>query len=203
MKFNATRMELLRLRKRLALARKGHKLLKDKQDELIRHFLGLVREAKTLREKMEKAFETYYRAAMAAQCRMPESLYETAVLVPAASVELVTEERRILNIRVPVFTVEITGSTYPYGFDATNSSLDRASDELRELLPVMIKLAEVERAVTLLSEEIEKVRRRVNALEHKLIPTFEDAIYEITMRLDEFERSNLVRLMKVKELIAD
>jgi V/A-type H+/Na+-transporting ATPase subunit D len=202
---NPTRMELNRLKGRLTMAKRGHKLLKDKRDELMRKFLELVRENKDLRISVEEKLFRSFANFLLAQAVMSGEIMEEAIMFPQARVELDVEEVNLMGVRVPRFIQQHqkneSGDVYPYGFANTSAELDTSISALAEVLPQVIKLAEVEKAVYLLANEIDKTRRRVNALEHVLIPQLIDTIKYISMKLDENERSSLVRLMKIKDIV--
>ena len=198
---NATRMELLRLKKRLVLARRGHKLLKDKEDELMRQFLDLVNKNRDLREKLEAQLIAASQNFLMARAVMDRESMEEAIMFPKQKLELSVSTASIMNLRVPRFELKSEGTVHSYGFVNTSAELDSALQVYSDLLPEMVKLAEAESAVQLLADEIEKTRRRVNALEYVLIPNLEETIRYITMRLNEMERSNLTRLMKIKEMV--
>ena len=198
---NATRMELLRLKKRLVLARRGHKLLKDKEDELMRQFLDLVNKNRDLREKLEAQLIAASQNFLMARAVMDRESMEEAIMFPKQKLELSVSTASIMNLRVPRFELKSEGTVHSYGFVNTSAELDSALQLYSDLLPEMVKLAETEIAVQLLADEIEKTRRRVNALEYVLIPNLEETIRYITMRLSEMERSNLTRLMKIKEMV--
>ena len=192
---NPTRMELTRLKKKLATAIRGHKLLKDKRDELMRQFLDLVRENKALREKVE--------AGIAAA----NQNFVLALMAPKQEVYLESETRNVMSVEIPVFKYKTRTSDpndiYSYGFAFTSSDLDDAVKSLADLLPDMLRLAECEKSCQLMAAEIEKTRRRVNALEHVMIPETQQNIRYITMKLDENERSSQTRLMKVKDMMLE
>jgi len=198
---NATRMELLRLKKRLGLAKRGHKLLKDKEDELMRQFLDLVNKNRDLREKLEFQLITAFKSFLMARAVMDRESMEEAIMFPKQKIELSVSTASIMNLRVPSFELKSEGTVHSYGFVNTSAELDSALQVYSDLLPEMVKLAETESTVQLLADEIEKTRRRVNALEYVLIPDLEETIRYITMRLNEMERSNLTRLMKIKEMV--
>lgn len=203
-----TRMELLRLRTRLAMAKRGHKLLKDKRDELMRRFLELVRKNKELREALEGELATAFRRFSLARALMSRPQVEAALMLPKQSVTLTVGERNMMTVRVPKLTYKLTGpettssNPLPYGFAETSAELDEAIRILTDTLTRLLALAEVEQTANALAKEIEKTRRRVNALEYVLIPQLEEKVREITMRLDENERGNLTRLLKVKDIVA-
>lgn len=205
MNVNPTRMVLTGLKKRLKTARRGHKLLKDKRDELMKKFLDIVRENKRLREEVEEKLMVVHSRFVMARAVMNSELVEEALMFPKVEVNLNTSTRNIMSVDVPVleFTTESNaeGDIYPYGFANTTGELDEAIATLSDLAPELLKLAEMEKSAQLLADEIEKTRRRVNALEYVLIPNLQETIKYIVMKLDENERSNLTRLMKVKDMV--
>ncbi len=205
MNVNPTRMELTRLKKQLTTAVKGHKLLKDKRDEMMRQFLEIVNEAKDLREKFEKEMAKVNADFLDASSVMSQESLDTALLYPKQEVYLEVESKNIMSVDIPVYKIKTRTSEqsdiFSYGFASTSFELDNAVKGLSELLPVMLNLAEKEKAVVALADEIEKTRRRVNALEHVLIPRYSDTIRFITMKLEESERSSRARLMKVKDMM--
>ncbi|MEF9877863.1 MAG: V-type ATP synthase subunit D [Clostridia bacterium] len=206
MRVNPTRMELTRIKRRLVTAKRGHKLLKDKRDEMVRQFILLVRENRALRQTVEKELTVALgNFALARSVTEPE-LMEEALLYPVRQVAVDMKMRSILSVHVPALQVRedsVHETTLSYGLAETSAQLDGAIANLATLLPKLIKLAELEKACDLLADEIEKTRRRVNALEYVMIPQFEETIRFITMKLDENERGNLTRLMKVKSMIED
>ena len=200
-----TRMELTRLKKKLKTAQRGHKLLKDKRDELMKQFLDIVRRNRELRAKVEKGLEQANAAFTVASALMSPEMLEQALLYPKQSVELDMKFKNIMSVNVPVYQFhtrnEDPTEIYPYGFAQTSGELDAALEALASVFNDMLELAEVEKTMQLLAEDIEKTRRRVNALEYVKIPQMEEAIKYITMKLDENERSNTIRLMKVKDML--
>ena len=204
---NPTRMELTRLKRKLQTALRGHKLLKDKRDELMRQFLELVRENKALREKTEKALHSANQTFMLARAGMQEEALNTAMLAPKQEIQIETGVRNVMSVEVPVFHVTTrtpdTNDMFSYGFAFTSSDLDDAVQSLAQCLPDLLRLAEVEKSCQLMAAEIEKTRRRVNALEHVVIPQTQESIKYITMKLDENERSTQIRLMKVKDMMLE
>lgn len=204
---NPTRMVLTGLKKRLQMARRGHKLLKDKRDELMKKFLEIVRENKALREEVEEKLNLVHSRFVMARAVMSSEIVEEALMFPKVEVNLNTSTRNIMSVDVPAleFTTEIgnEGDIYPYGFANTTAELDEAISTLSELTPKLLKLAEIEKSAQLLADEIERTRRRVNALEYVLIPNLEETIKYIVMKLEENERSNLTRLMKVKDMMLE
>jgi V/A-type H+/Na+-transporting ATPase subunit D len=198
---SATRMELLNLRKKAKLARKGHKLLKDKLDELMRQFKILISQYEGARQDLEKELEEAYGQFLFARAAMTEPGLMDALRYPGAEARVKTTTRKIMNLILPVFDVSIEGNVRNYGMFDTPVELDESLRVYKELLPKIIELAEQEKAISLLAREIDTTRRRVNALEYKLIPELEEAIRAIRLKLDEMERGNLTRLMKVKEMV--
>lgn len=202
-----TRMELTRIKRKLVTARRGHKLLKDKRDELMRQFLNLVRENKELREKVEAAIGEANRSFALARSGMSDEAVRVSFMTPKQEVSLDVTTKNIMSVEVPVYRSETRTSDgndiYSYGFAFTSGDLDAGVAKLQEILPDMLRLAESEKSCQLMAAEIEKTRRRVNALEHVLIPDMESSIKFITMKLDENERSTQIRLMKVKDMMLE
>ena len=200
-----TRMELTRLKKKLKTAQRGHKLLKDKRDELMKQFMETVRSVRALREEVEEELMKAHQSFTVASALMSSEALEQAMLYPKQSVELTMETKNVMSVNVPVYhTRTRTGSDadiYPYGFAATSGELDTAVDALGKVLPKLLQLAEIEKAAQLMAEEIEKTRRRVNALEYVVIPQTQSSIRYITMKLEENDRATTTRLMKVKDMI--
>ena len=206
LRVNPTRMELTLMKRRLVTAKRGHKLLKDKRDELVRQFMLRIKENDRLRKQVEGELSlAFSEFAFARAIMEPQSLNQ-ALMYPARSANIRIGRENVLSVRVPTLEVDeqsLAASTLPYGMAETSAQLDGAIAAMAGVLPSLLKLAQVEKACTLLADEIEKTRRRVNALEHVMIPQFEETIRYISMKLDENERGNLTRLMKVKEMIAD
>lgn len=202
---NPTRMELTRLKKKLVTAVRGHKLLKDKRDELMRQFLDMVRENKELREKVEKSIEEANKNFVLARASMSDEALNAALLAPKQEVSVEVDTKNVMSVDIPVFNTKTRTSDendiYSYGFAFTSSDLDDAVKSLAGVLPDLLRLAECEKSCALLASEIEKTRRRVNALEHVMIPETQESIKYITMKLDENERSTQIRLMKVKDMM--
>lgn len=198
---NANRMELMKLKKRIVLARRGHKLLKDKLDEMIRQFFALIENYKTLREQVENKLAIAYKSFAIARAEMPREVLEESMLTKKDKVTILTSSYTVMNVKVPKLEMSGKAEIDVYSFAETNSELDNSLLLFAEVLPLMIKLAELEKSIELLSEEIEKTRRRVNALEYVLIPNLQETIKYIAMKLGEVERSALTRLMKVKEIV--
>jgi len=204
---NPTRMELTRLKKKLVTATKGHKLLKDKRDELMRQFLDLVRENMALRQKVEAGILSANKNFVIAKAGMSEQILNTALMSPKQEVYLEATKKNVMSVDIPVFKTRTrtadANDIYSYGFAFTSGDLDDAVKSLADILPDMLRLAEVEKSCQLMAAEIEKTRRRVNALEHVIIPETQENIKYITMKLDENERSTQIRLMKVKDMMLE
>ena len=202
---NPTRMELTRLKRKLTTALRGHKLLKDKRDELMRQFLDKVRENKALREEVEAALVSANQNFMLARAGMPDEMLNTALLAPKQELTISAGTQNVMSVEIPDFDFKTRtpdqNDMYSYGFAFTTGDLDDAILSLSEVFPKMLKLAEVEKSCQLMAAEIEKTRRRVNALEHVMIPELQTNIKYITMKLDENERSTQIRLMKVKDMM--
>ncbi len=198
---SATRMELLNLRKKAGLAVKGHKLLKDKLDELMRRFKILISGYEETRRKLEEELEKAYGRFLFARAAMTEPGLEDALRYPGAETKVTTGTRKVMNLLLPVFRVSVEGNVRNYGMFDTPAELDEALKVYKELLPKIVELAGQEKAISLMAKEIDTTRRRVNALEYKLIPELEEAIRSIRLKLDEMERGNLTRLMKVKDMV--
>ena len=203
LRVNPTRMELKKLQTRLATARRGHKLLKDKRDELMKRFLELVRQNKELREAVEKRLAAVHASFSVAAAVSSPKMLEEALMLPRHEGTLSVTSQNVMSVNVPVFHFEETGesgASYNYGFAFTSGELDAAVEELSDLLPDLVRLAELEKGAQMLAEEIEKTRRRVNALEYIMIPQYQETIRSIKMKLEENERGNTTRLMKVKDM---
>ncbi|CDC11549.1 v-type ATP synthase subunit D 1 [Clostridium sp. CAG:413] len=204
---NPTRMELTNLKRKLVTARRGHKLLKDKRDELMRRFLDLVRENKKLRIEVEDGIKQANAAMSVARCVMSDKALDVALMLPTQEMSLDVGEKNVMSVMIPVFDVRFKtadeNDIYSYGFAETSGDLDTAVKALSDIMPKMIRLAEIEKSCRLMADEIEKTRRRVNALEHVMIPQYEETIKYISMKLDENERSTTTRLMKVKDMMLE
>ena len=200
-----TRMELTRLKGKLRTAQRGHKLLKDKRDELMKQFLETVREVRALRKEVEEEIMAVHASFTVASALMSSQTLEQALLYPKQSVELTMSTQNIMSVNVPVYDFQTKtkndSDIYPYGFADTSGELDLAVDALGKVFRKLLKLAQIEKAAQLMAEEIEKTRRRVNALEYVMIPNTQEAIRYITMKLDENDRATTTRLMKVKDMI--
>ncbi len=203
---NPTRMELTKLKARLVTASRGHKLLKDKQDELMRRFIEMIRRNKTLREQVEKELIEVFKEFLVSSAIMSPEFLEEAVALPKEEITVDIKQKNVMSVNVPVMNfvrklADDPSSIYPYGYAQTSSELDDAISRLYGVMPQLLDLAEVEKSCQLMADEIEKTRRRVNALEYRTIPELQETIKFIRMKLDENERSTITRLMKVKDLI--
>jgi V/A-type H+-transporting ATPase subunit D len=196
-------MELLRLRKRLSLARRGHKLLKDKQDELMKRFMGLVGQIKELRMSVEEELEQSFKRFLVARSVGGGEVVETAVSLPTRKTNVEVGQQRVMNLVVPVFELKSEGKVASYGLASTPAELDTALMAMEKALGRMVELASKEKALELIGDEIARTRRRVNALEYILIPNLEETIRYVSMKLSEMERGNLTRLMRVKEIVRE
>ena len=201
---NPTRMEQKRLKARLSVARRGHKLMQDKRDELMRRFLGVVKETASLRRRVEEALEKSYRQFSLAAALSSPSQMSVALMLPSSEAELSVSAANVMGVQVPHFSYAVSAVSHrEYGLAFTPAAMDPAVEALSSVASDMIRLAELEKTLALLSEQIEKARRRVNALEHIMIPQLEEAISVISMKLDENERANTTRLMKVKRMMVE
>ena len=200
-----TRMVLKQLKGRLKTARRGHKLLKDKRDELMRQFMDVVKLNKELRTKVEEGLTGAFASLQVASAIMSPEMLEQALLYPRQSVELGLKYKNVMSVNVPLYSFRTKNNDpseiYPYGFAQTSGELDDALDKMARVFQDMLELAQVEKTMQLLAEEIEKTRRRVNALEYVMIPELEENIKYIAMKLEENENSTKVRLLKVKEMV--
>lgn len=198
---NPNRMELLQLRRKRQVAVRGHKLLKDKLEGLLKDFMEIVSEYKKVRRLVDVEISELFTNLILSSATMPREAFLTALAFPKCTTKLEVDEKLIMNVRIPSFSLEIEGTLMSYSFESTTYDLDRAMGKLREVLEQMVRLAELEKTVELVAAEIEKTRRRVNALEYVLIPQQEETIKYIEGKLDELERSNITRLMKIKEIL--
>ena len=200
-----TRMVLNQLKGRLKTARRGHKLLKDKRDELMRQFMDVVKKNKQLRLKVEEGLTEAFGSLQVASSIMSPEMLSQALLYPRQSVELDMSFKNIMSVNVPRYKFQTKNNDpteiYPYGFAQTSGELDDALEKLARVFQDMLELAQVEKTMQLLAEEIEKTRRRVNALEYVMIPELEGNIKYISMKLEENENATKVRLLKVKEMV--
>ncbi|MGY3724383.1 V-type ATP synthase subunit D [Granulicatella balaenopterae] len=199
-----TRMELSKLKQRLVVSKRGHKLLKDKQDELMRQFIELIRKNNELRDSVEERLIAGMKSFVLAKATLNEAFIEELVAIPPQSVTLDLSEKNIMSVYVPEmnFTVEEQNkeSDFKYGYLNSNSEIDESVDQIEDVLEDLLLLTEIEKTCQLMADEIEKTRRRVNALEYRMIPQLEETIYYIEMKLEENERASITRIMKVKDM---
>lgn len=207
LRVNPTRMELTRLKKRIKTARRGHKLLKDKRDELMKQFIDLIKRNKVLRDEIEGLLADAQKEFMFANALVRSEVIEEALMYPKKSPKLKVKYENRMSVEVPVFEIvdedKQDGSIFPYGFANTPCELDGAIEKYSQLSDKLLYLAQIEKTVQLMADEIEKTRRRVNALEYVLIPRLSETIKYITMKLDENERGSITRLMKVKDMMIE
>lgn len=205
LKVNPTRMELRRLKDRLKTAVRGHKLLKDKSDEMIRRFMEFAKKDKALREEVEEELADALKSFVLAKAVSDEYAIQEAVVMPSSQISLKAGTSNVMSVVVPSFELQDTKGEdkYPYSYGSVTAELDDSIATLTQLMQKLVRLAEIEKTCNMLADEIEKNRRRVNALEYVMIPQTEETIRYITMKLDENERGNTVRLMKIKSILAD
>ena len=204
LKVNPTRMALSELKLRLVTAKRGHKLLKDKQDDLMRQFINLIKENKKLRVEVEKELSESFKSFLLASATMSPLFLESAVSFPKEKLSVEIKSKNIMSVNVPEMKFvkeEMEGSIFPYGFVQTSAELDDTVIKLQKVLDNLLSLAEIEKSCQLMADEIEKTRRRVNALEYSTIPNLEETVKDIRMKLDENERATITRLMKVKQML--
>ncbi|ALA95511.1 V-type ATP synthase subunit D [Leptotrichia sp. oral taxon 212] len=204
---NPTRMELSKLKIRLKTAVRGHKLLKDKQDELMRQFIDMIKKNKKLREKVEEMLQNSFKDFLLSRGVMSDEMLESAIAYPKEKIGVEVKKKNIMSVNVPQMTFVREnegnqGMIYPYGYAQTSADLDDAIDGLNSVMDNLLELAEVEKACQLMADEVEKTRRRVNALEYMTIPQLKETIRFIQMKLDENERGSITRLMKVKDMMS-
>ncbi len=197
----ATRMELLKLRRRLQLASRGHKLLKDKQDELMRQLLEIIDEVKESRLTIERKFRSILEEFIIAKSKIGPNQVEEALLIPSKRINLNIRKKNMMSVSVPVYEKQVEGDIIPYGYMNSSGELDNSLKRFDKFIESLLILAEKEKAVQLMAEELEETRRRVNALEYKLIPELKETISYIRMKLAENELSNTVRLLKIKDIV--
>jgi len=195
-------MELIRLKAKLKVARRGHKLLKEKRDGLMKEFMGIIREAKEVRGRVESKMAEGFRAFLVAAADMRPEVLETALLWPAKKISLEVKTKNVMSVITPEFSYKEEGDFVCYSLATTSSGLDTSLRIFSDSLADIVKLAQIEHSARLLAAEIEKTRRRVNALEYVFIPEMEKNIKSISSKLDEQERSALVSLMRVKASVS-
>ncbi|MFH1284846.1 MAG: V-type ATP synthase subunit D [Candidatus Peregrinibacteria bacterium] len=196
-----TRMELLNLKRRLKSAQRGHKLLKDKQDGLMQKFMEIIKEAKSLRREIEEKLSRAFKNFMQASSMMLPEMLESALLYPSAKTQLEVSTKNVMSVHIPYFKLHQEGDILNYGYLQTSAELDMALSAFQDVFPLLVKLAEIEKQAERLAAELETTRRRVNALEYKLIPDLKETVKFITMKLAESERSTIVGVMRIKAMI--
>ena len=201
---NLTRVESMNMKRSLKTAQRGHKLLKDKLDELIKKLLELVKQNQDLRKEVDKILETAYQNFMLAEAVISEEYLAESLIIPSKSAQIEISEANVMSVKIPKYKIDLkenSSNNAIYGFAYTTSELDNSIEKFSEATESLLRLAENEKAINLIAQEIEKTRRRVNALENVMIPNYKDTIKYIGMKLEENERANTSRLMKVKEII--
>ncbi len=201
LKVNPTRINLLSLKKQIKTAKRGHKLLKDKRDGLMKTFMELIRDAKTLREEVEKDMSAVFTNFLKAGTVMSPAAMEAALMSSTANLELDVKTKNVMSVHIPKFTERFSGKTIGFTSVGTSSALELALQSLQDLFPKLLRLAELEKAAEALADEIEKTRRRVNTLEYTMIPNLKDTVRFITMKLEETARDGLVSVMRIKAMI--
>jgi len=200
---NPNRMELLKLKKKLATAIRGHKLLKDKLEGLLKNFMTIIAEYVKVRLMIDKEIGSLFKNFILSNGAIETEKYKNSLEFPKVKLKMEVSSKTIMNVKIPVFDFSYEGDLISYGFYDTDPELDNALSRMREVTVQMIKLAELEKTVLLMSLDIEKTRRRVNALEYIMIPNIEETIKTIESKLDELERGNIIRLMKIKDILAN
>jgi len=198
---NPTRQEFLKLKKKLKMASRGHKLLKEKRDGLMKQFMETIREAKALRKTREDTLGEAFKSFVFASADMRPEAMQEALAMPAKKITLESETKNVMSVNIPIFTYKEKGGFLSYSLGTTAADLDDSLRTFSDALQDMIKLAQIEHSAKLLAEEIEKTRRRVNALEYVFIPQIEETIKYIQSKLNEQERGTVVTLMKVKDIL--
>lgn len=198
---NPTRMALMDLKRRTKSAQRGHKLLKDKQDGLMQQFLSVIRTAKAVRSRVEESLGEAFRTFLIASAWLSDEQLENALSSPQASITLTVETKSVMSVRIPFFTVQKSGTVKSYGLAGTNALLDQAIEAFDALFVTLIELAQIEKQAEALAIELETTRRRVNALEHKMIPDLRETVKYIKMKLDEAERGAIVSVMRIKSAL--
>ena len=198
---NPTRMALMDLKRRHKSAKRGHKLLKDKQDGLMQQFRAIIRDAKKLREQVEKELGDVFRKFLIASAWMTDAELQNALSSPQANIELEVETKSVMSVKIPIFSIKKEGTIKSYGYAGTNAMFDEAVEALEAVFEILIQLAQIEKQAEAMAIELEVTRRRVNALEHKMIPDLEDTVKYIRLKLDEAERSAIIGTMKIKSQI--
>jgi len=203
LKINPTRVNLLALKKQIKTAKRGHKLLKDKRDGLMKHFMKIIRDARDLRTEIEKEMSAIFQNFLRAGAMMSPDAFEAALLASTAKLNLSVKTKNVMSVRIPQFSAEFSGETIGFTAVGTLATLENALETLKKLFPKILRLSELEKAAEALADEIEKTRRRVNTLEYTMIPNLSDTIRFITMKLEESARDGLVSVMRIKAMIEE
>ncbi len=198
---NPTRMALMDLKRRTTAAVRGHKLLKDKQDGLMQTFMAIIHDAKNLRLQAERELRGAFSSFFTASAWLSEAEVDNALSSPQASIELLVQTKSVMSVKIPSFTLQRAGQVRSYGYAQTNLLLDRAVDEFDRLFDMLVRLAQLEKQAEAVAIELEITRRRVNALEHTMIPNLRETVKYIKMRLDESERAAIIATMRIKASI--
>lgn len=203
LKVNPTRVNLLKLKKDLKTASRGHKLLKDKRDGLMKKFMEIIREARELRREVEEKIGEAFSLFLLASSSMPKAAVENALLMPTTKIKLDVNTKNVMSVRIPEFDVDFSGTALTYSSVGTSGNLDLSIQKFQTIFPLLLKLAAIEKAAEALADEIEKTRRRVNALEYTMIPNLKETIRYIKMKLEEQSRDALVSVMRIKSMIEE
>lgn len=203
LKVNPTRVNLLNLKKQIKVATRGHKLLKDKRDGLMKKFMEIIREARELRKEVEEQMGEAFQLFLLASSAMPQEAIENALLMPTTKINLKVSTKNVMSVHIPEFEAEFSGTALTYSTVLTSGNLDMAILKFQEIFPLLLKLAAIEKAAEALADEIEKTRRRVNALEYTMIPNLKDTTKFIVMKLEEQARDSLVGVMRIKSMIEE
>lgn len=195
---NPTRMALMDLKRKSKSAQRGHKLLKDKQDGLMQQFLAIIRDAKRLRTQAEEQLGSVFKKFLLASAWMTDSQMQNALSSPQASIKLAVKTKNVMSVRIPEFEIHKEGTIKNYGYAGTNALLDSAVDALENAFEMLVRLAQIEKQAEAMAIELETTRRRVNALEHKMIPDLKETVKFIKMKLDESERAGIIATMRIK-----
>ncbi len=195
---NPTRMALMDLKRGTKSAQRGHKLLKDKQDGLMQKFLAIIRQTKDLRMQVEEQLGTAFKRFLLASSWLSDAEMKNALSSPQATVELNVETKSVMSVKIPVFTLKKQGRVRTYGYAGTNALLDEAITAFEETFAMLVQLAQIEKQAENMAIELETTRRRVNALEHKMIPDLKETVKYIQMKLGEAERAGIISTMRIK-----
>jgi len=201
MQVSPTRMNLLGMKKQIKTAKKGHKLLKDKRDGLMKEFMLLIKEARTCRTEVEEQMGTAFALLLEASRKTNPKAIETALYSPEISLDLSVKTKNVMSVKIPEFDAKFSGNALNFGLTGISANLPAAIKKLQKVFPTLLKLAGIEKAVEELAKEIETTRRRVNALEYRMIPDLNDTVKFIALKLDEANRDAVVSVMRVKAMI--